>query len=70
VLRVIALSLFALTLLKLFLFDLGSLSEGGRVGAFIFLGILLLVISFMYQKLKGLVMADGTEAPPIDDAED
>lgn len=56
--RVIALSLFAITLLKLFLFDLGSLSEGGRVAAFIFLGALLLVVSFMYQKLKGLLMED------------
>jgi uncharacterized membrane protein len=69
--RVIALSLFAITLLKLFLFDLGSLSEGGRVAAFIFLGALLLVVSFMYQKLKGLLMEDGppnisrTDAPQI-----
>ena len=59
IMRVIALSLFAITLLKLFLFDLGSLSEGGRVAAFIFLGALLLVVSFMYQKLKGLLMEDG-----------
>ncbi|MEO8590575.1 MAG: DUF2339 domain-containing protein [Flavobacteriales bacterium] len=56
--RVIALSLFGITLLKLFIFDLGSLSEGGRVAAFIFLGALLLVVSFMYQKLKGLLMED------------
>jgi len=69
--RVIALSLFAITLLKLFLFDLGGLSEGGRVAAFIFLGALLLVVSFMYQKLKGLLMEDAlpnepkTDAPPI-----
>ncbi len=67
VLRVISLSLFGLTLVKLFLFDLGSLSEGGRVAAFIFLGALLLVISFMYQKLKGLVMADGPETTIDDD---
>ena len=59
-LRVIALCLFAITLLKLFLFDLRSLSEGGRVAAFIFLGALLLVISFMYNKLKGLFVDDAT----------
>ena len=58
--RVIALCLFAITLLKLFLFDLRSLSEGGRVAAFIFLGALLLVISFMYNKLKGLFVDDAT----------
>ena len=66
--RVIALSLFAITLLKLFLFDLGSLSEGGRVAAFIFLGALLLVVSFMYQKLKGLLMEDVPNNTPKTDA--
>lgn len=64
--RIIALSLFAITLLKLFLFDLGSLSEGGRVAAFIFLGALLLVISFMYQRLKGLFMDDAAQSPVHD----
>ncbi|MBK8498439.1 MAG: DUF2339 domain-containing protein [Flavobacteriales bacterium] len=58
-LRIIALSLFGVTLLKLFLFDLRALSEGGRVAAFIFLGVLLLVISFMYQRIKGLFIDDG-----------
>lgn len=56
--RIIALSLFGITLLKLFLFDLRALSEGGRVAAFIFLGVLLLVISFMYQRIKGLFIDD------------
>ncbi len=59
IMRVIALCLFAVTLLKLFLIDLRNLSEGGRVAAFIFLGALLLVISFMYQKLKGLFVDDA-----------
>lgn len=58
--RVFSLVLFALTLLKLFLVDLGHLSEGGRVASFILLGALLLVISFMYQRLKGLLKDDDT----------
>jgi uncharacterized membrane protein len=66
--RVIALCLFAITLIKLFLFDLGALSEGGRVAAFIFLGALLLVISFMYQKLKVLLQDDAPPTPPTDEA--
>jgi uncharacterized membrane protein len=66
--RVIALALFAFTLLKLFLVDLGALSEGGRVFAFILLGALLLVISFMYQRLKDLILKDGTEPHAPDDA--
>ncbi len=66
--RVIALCLFAITLVKLFLFDLGELSEGGRVAAFIFLGALLLVISFMYQKLKVLLQDDAPTAGTTNDA--
>ncbi|WKZ65859.1 MAG: DUF2339 domain-containing protein [Flavobacteriales bacterium] len=65
--RIIALALFAITLVKLFLFDLGALSEGGRVAAFIFLGALLLVISFMYQRLKGLFRDDATTPDQPDD---
>ena len=59
--RVIALALFGITLVKLFLFDIVGVSEGGKVAAFISLGILLLVVSFLYQKLKGLLI-DGPEA--------
>jgi uncharacterized membrane protein len=65
-LRIISLSLFTLTLLKLFLYDIRGISEGGKIAAFISLGVLLLVISFMYQNIKRLILAD--EAPtPIKD---
>lgn len=57
--RIIALVLFGITLVKLFLFDLRGISEGGKVAAFICLGILLLVVSFMYNKLKGLFVDDS-----------
>ncbi len=57
-LRVISLSIFSLALLKLFLFDLVNVSEGGKIAAFILLGILLLTISFMYQKLKKIIIDD------------
>jgi uncharacterized membrane protein len=56
--RIISISVFALTLLKLFLFDLRGLSEGGKIAAFISLGILLLIISFMYQRLKKILLTD------------
>lgn len=56
--RVLSLALFALTLLKLFLYDIRGISEGGRILAFISLGALLLVISFMYQRIKRLLAAD------------
>ncbi|MVM28813.1 DUF2339 domain-containing protein [Spirosoma sp. HMF4905] len=59
--RIISLSLFALTLLKLFFHDLEGISEGGRIAAFISLGALLLIISFMYQRIKRLIL--DTDAP-------
>jgi hypothetical protein len=55
-LRIIALSIFTVALLKLFLFDIRNISEGGKIAAFIMLGILLLVISFMYQRLKKMII--------------
>jgi hypothetical protein len=57
-LRIISLVLFLITLLKLFLVDIKGISEGGKIAAFISLGILLLIISFMYQRLKKLLLAD------------
>jgi len=60
--RLIALSLFGITVIKLFLHDISGASETGRVIAFILLGVLLLVVSFMYQKLKGLLI-DGDPKP-------
>lgn len=56
--RIISISILAITLLKLFIFDLKGLSEGGKIAAFISLGILLLIISFMYQRLKNLLLTN------------
>ncbi|MFN8334639.1 MAG: DUF2339 domain-containing protein [Cyclobacteriaceae bacterium] len=60
-LRIISLTLLLITLLKLFLFDIRGISEGGKIAAFISLGILLLVVSFMYQRLKKILLADDQE---------
>ena len=60
--RVLSLSLFALTLLKLFLYDIQGISEGGRIVAFILLGVLLLIVSFMYQRIKRLIIV--ADEPP------
>jgi uncharacterized membrane protein len=59
-LRIISLSIFSVILLKLFLFDIKGASEAGKIVAFILLGVLLLVISFMYQKLKNLLLDNGS----------
>ena len=57
-LRIIALTLLGLTIVKLFLFDISNVSETGKIIAFILLGILVLIISFVYQKIKVLVVDD------------
>ena len=60
-LRIISLSLFLIIILKLFIFDIRGVSEGGKIAAFIFLGVILLVVSFMYQKLKKLVLDNDSK---------
>jgi len=60
-LRIISLTLFFLTLCKLFLYDIIDISEGGKIVAFISLGVLLLIVSFMYQKLKNLILEDNRD---------
>ena len=57
-LRIFSLVIFSITLFKLFAFDIRNISEGGKILAFISLGVLLLVVSFMYQKLKQIIV-DG-----------
>lgn len=60
-LRIISLTLMLITLLKLFIWDIRGISEGGKIAAFISLGVLLLIVSFMYQRLKKLLLTDEPE---------
>ncbi len=57
-LRIISLTLLSVTLLKLFLVDIRGISDGGKIAAFTSLGALLLIVSFMYQRLKKLWLED------------
>jgi uncharacterized membrane protein len=57
-LRISALILFGITLIKLFMFDIRDITPGGKIIAFILLGVLLLIISFMYQRLKKIIIDD------------
>ena len=60
-LRIISLTLFAIVLIKLFFADLVGISEAGKIVAFILLGVLLLTVSFMYQRLKKIIIDDVKE---------
>lgn len=59
-LRIAAIALFALTLLKLFFYDISALSSIAKTIVFVALGILLLVISFLYNKYKHLIADEAT----------
>lgn len=57
-LRIVSLTLFSLTLLKLFLYDIRNISVAGKIAAFFCLGVILLLVSFMYQRLKKIIIED------------
>jgi uncharacterized membrane protein len=58
-LRIISLTLFTVTLIKLFVYDITKIPPGGKIAAFILLGVLLLTVSFMYQKLKKIIIDEN-----------
>lgn len=62
-LRIISLSLFTITLVKLFAYDIRNIPPGGKIAAFILLGILLLTVSFMYQRLKKIIIDEAENNP-------
>lgn len=59
-LRIAAIVLFSLTLIKLFFYDISSLNTISKTIVFVSLGILLLIISFLYNKYK-LIIADESK---------
>lgn len=58
VMRVASLTLFSLTLIKLFLFDIKNIPVWGKIAAFFCLGVLLLIVAFMYQRTAKKTIAD------------
>jgi uncharacterized membrane protein len=57
--RVGALVLLLVTILKVFLYDLSFLEQPYRIVSFIALGAILLAAGFMYQRFKHRIV-DGT----------
>ncbi len=60
-LRLAAIVLFSVTLIKLFFYDIAHLGTLSKTIVFVSLGILLLIISFLYNKFKHQI-ADDNEA--------
>lgn len=61
ILRMISLAVFGVVLLKLVIVDLWLLPTVGKIIVFIMLGVILLVLSFLYQKLKKVLFMDNKE---------
>jgi uncharacterized membrane protein len=59
-LRIGAIALFGVTLVKLFFYDISHLDTIAKTIVFVALGILLLIISFLYNKYKHII-SDGNE---------
>lgn len=58
-LRIGAIGLFAVTLLKLFFYDISHLNTIAKTIVFVSLGVLLLIISFLYNKYKHLITEEN-----------
>ncbi|MFT6747920.1 MAG: putative membrane protein, partial [Glaciecola sp.] len=54
-LRIGAIILFAVTLIKLFLYDISHLDTIAKTIVFMSLGVLLLIVSFLYNKYKHII---------------
>ena len=54
--RIFAIVLFGVTILKVFLFDLSNLDTIYRIMSFLILGVILIGVSFLYQKFKGQML--------------
>lgn len=59
--RVISLFTFGIVLVKLVLSDLWAMPTVGKILVFILLGGILLVLSFLYQKLKDVLFKDDAD---------
>lgn len=65
-LRIGAMALFAITLGKLFFYDISHLNTIAKTIVFVVLGVLLLVISFLYNKYKHLIFEENSVVENID----
>lgn len=61
ILRQISLISFGLIILKFYAYDVWLMSQTGRILSFVLLGVIILVVSFIQQKLKTLVKEDDQQ---------
>lgn len=61
--RIAAISLFGLSIAKIFLYDLSFLDTLYRIFSFVGLGVILLATSYAYQRYKSLLLSGGVKDP-------
>ena len=59
--RLISIVLFGLTILKIFVYDLSFLETLYRIFSFMGLGVILLVVSYLYQRYKAIIFEDNVQ---------
>jgi uncharacterized membrane protein len=57
--RIVSIVLFGFTILKIFIYDLSFLETLYRIFSFIGLGVILLVVSYLYQRYKEVILGAG-----------
>lgn len=60
-LRKISLIFFGIIIVKFYAYDVWRMSQAGRIVSFVLLGVILLLVSFLQQKIKTLVKDDEKE---------
>jgi uncharacterized membrane protein len=69
-LRILAIVIFGITILKIFIYDLSFLETLYRIFSFIGLGLILLTVSFLYQRYKTAIFDTGPREPGSEAAEE
>ncbi len=57
--RIASIVLFGFTILKIFIYDLSFLDTLYRIFSFIGLGVILLAVSYLYQKYKSIILGES-----------
>ena len=62
ILRMLAIVLFGVAILKIFIYDLSFLETLYRIFSFIGLGLILLAVSYLYQRFRDVILGDEKNA--------
>jgi uncharacterized membrane protein len=62
--RIEAIVLFGVSILKIFIYDLSFLDTLYRTFSFVGLGVILLAVSYLYQRYRGIILGSGEAGEP------